>query len=108
MLTYLELFNYMKRGLRNGAWFKLPRLQKALYKAALFYAKHKGKITSIELITQLHNIIEKLLTPKLKILKRGFQKAQKLIEAYKKGYLSWCPELLQWLTDKNYIFYLGL
>jgi hypothetical protein len=98
----------MKRGLRNGAWFKLPRLQKALYKAALFYAKHKGKIINTELITQLHNIIEKLLTPKLRILRKGFEKARNLIEAYKKGYLSWCPELLEWLTDKNYTFWLGL
>ncbi|MGC9069163.1 MAG: hypothetical protein ACP5IZ_09370, partial [Thermoprotei archaeon] len=102
MITYLELFNYMKRGLRNGSWFKLSRLQKALYRAALSYAKHKGKIVNTELITQLYNIIEKLLTPGLRILKRGFERARKLIEAYKKGYLSWCPQILQWLTDPNY------
>jgi hypothetical protein len=108
MFTYNDLLGYMKRALRNGSWFKLPRLERALYRASLILAKMKGKILNADLITQLLEIIEKLLTPKMRIMKLGFQKAQKLIEAYKKGYLSWCPELLQWLTDKNYIFWLGL
>jgi hypothetical protein len=98
----------MKRGLRNGSWFKLTRLEKALYRAVLFYAKFKKRIINDDLIAQLYTIIEKLLTPGLKILKKGFERARKLIEAYKKGYLSWCPEILEWLSDPNYIFWLGL
>ncbi|MEM3833346.1 MAG: hypothetical protein QW128_07145 [Thermoprotei archaeon] len=108
MYTYIELFNYMKRGLRNGAWFKLKRLEKSLYRATLLYAKFKKRIINSELISQLNTIIEKLLTPGLKILKRGFERAKKLVEAYKKGYLSWCPELIEWLQDPKYIFWLGL
>jgi hypothetical protein len=108
MFTYNDLLGYMKRALRNGSWFKLPRLERALYRASLILAKMKGKILNADLITQLLEIIEKLLTPKMRIMKLGFQKAKELITAYKKGYLSWCPELLEWLTDKNYIFWLGL
>jgi len=48
MLTYLELFNYMKRGLRNGAWFKLPRLQKALLSENKRHEELLGRLKVIQ------------------------------------------------------------
>ena len=37
-ITYEELFTSLKKGLRNGNWRKLRFLDKALFRAAMWYA----------------------------------------------------------------------
>ncbi len=38
-ITYMGLFTSFRKGMRNGNWKRLNRLEKALYRAALWYAK---------------------------------------------------------------------
>ena len=38
-ITYEELITSLKKGLRNGNWRKLGFLDKALFRAAMWYAK---------------------------------------------------------------------
>ncbi|HID20400.1 MAG TPA: hypothetical protein EYP28_05645 [Methanophagales archaeon] len=42
--TYEELFASFRRGLRNGNWKKLSRLEKALYRVSLGYSSVQGAI----------------------------------------------------------------
>ena len=45
-LTYKELFTNFKKGLRNGNWRKLRFLDKALYRAAMGYARYGRSIVN--------------------------------------------------------------
>ena len=40
VLSYKDLFAHFKKGQRNGNWRELNRLDKALYRASLWYTKH--------------------------------------------------------------------
>jgi len=49
-ITYKELFTNFKKGLRTGNWRKLRFLDKALYRAAMGYAKRGGSIVNRKLV----------------------------------------------------------
>ena len=108
-ITYTGIFTSFRKGLRNGNWKRLNRLEKALYRAALWYAKHRGSIVNGELVEKLLVLVEKIKETKgMRIFKRGFKKAIELIEKYEeKGVFTWAPELKNWLREPDYIFWLG-
>ncbi|MGB7533068.1 MAG: hypothetical protein WA977_08875 [Halobacteriota archaeon] len=108
-LSYEELLTSFEKSLRNGKWRHLNPLDKALYRASLWYAKYRGSIVSASLVEKLLALAERLKETKgMKIFKRGFEKA---LEAYKKyeenGVFTWAPQLKGWLKDPGYIFWLG-
>ncbi|MBC8521086.1 MAG: hypothetical protein H8D26_03735 [Methanomicrobia archaeon] len=81
-LSYAELREKFKKGLRNGNWRKLNRKEKALYRAAMAYTKLRKKgemamdIVNRMLVEKLLGLIERLKETKGKrILKRGLKKA---------------------------------
>lgn len=84
-------------------------MDKALYRASLWYAKYNDSIVSMSLLEKLSGLIEKLKeTVGMKIFKKGFEKAVELTEKYEKnGVFTWMPQLKNWLKDPEYIFYLG-
>ncbi|MCK4475363.1 MAG: hypothetical protein KAU16_01410 [Methanophagales archaeon] len=108
-LTYNELFTNFKKGLRTGNWRKLRFLDKALYRAAIGYAKRGGSIANGMLVEKLLGFIEKLKETKgMRIFKRGFEKAVEMVARYEeKGVFAWAPRLKDWLKDPSYIFWLG-
>jgi hypothetical protein len=98
-----------KKGLRNGNWKRLKFLDKALYRASLWYAKHRGSIVNALLVEKLLEFIEKLKETKgMGIFKRGFRKAVEMHEkGEEKSVFAWAPQLKDWLRDPDYIFWLG-
>jgi hypothetical protein len=48
MLSYEELFTNLKKGMRNRNWKRLRFLDKALYRAAMWYVKRGGSIVSCQ------------------------------------------------------------
>ena len=44
MFTYEELLKDFRKGLRNGNWRKIRRLEKTLYQALLWYSRVQGAI----------------------------------------------------------------
>lgn len=109
MLTYKELLESFRKGLRNGNWRKQNFLNKALYRASLWYAKHQRSIVNTSLVEKLSALIEKLIETKgMRIFKRGFKKAvEMLAKGEEKRVFTWAPQLEQWLRDPDYIFWLG-
>ncbi len=109
MLSYKELLTSFRKGLRNRNWKRLNPLDKALYRASLWYAKHRGSIVNTSLVEKLSALIERLKETKgTRIFKRGFKKAVKLLEkGEEKGVFAWAPSLRHWLKDSDYIFWLG-
>ena len=109
MLTYEELFRSFKKGLRNGKWRKLDRVERAFYRASLGFSKIKGKIVNSTILEHLSNILQKLLeTPGMRIIKRGVERAMEMLEKYEQERVFvWAPLLKKWLTEKSYIEWLG-
>ena len=77
--SYTELLNLFRKGLRNGGWRRLDRLEKAFYRATLWYAKVKGEILNSKIISMLLGIAEKLReTLNVKIFRVGLERAGKM------------------------------
>jgi hypothetical protein len=107
MSTYNELLGAFKKGLRNGNWRKLHRVEKALVRASLWYLRIRGTIRNIKLTEMLSVLVDKLkMTSGARILKRGHEKAAALLNNGE-GIFSWAPSLRGWLKDPDYVFWLG-
>jgi len=107
MSTYNELLGAFKKGLRNGNWRKLRKLEKALVRASLWYLRVHGTIMNEMLVGKLSVLVDKLkMTTGARILKRGHEKAVALL-SNGEGIFSWAPSLRGWLKDPDYVFWLG-
>ena len=107
MFTHEELLRAFRKGLRNGNWRKLHRVEKALYRAALWYARVRGAIMNETLVGMLSVLVDKLkATSGARVFKRGYEKA---VELLNKGesIFAWAPSLRKWLKDPDYVFWLG-
>lgn len=105
-LTYEELKKCWIKGFRNGNIKKLNRLQKALYRACLAYARKVGKIVNEFLIGRLKSIIETLTTTfRTRALRAGLERLHALLL----GPVSkWAPQVRVWAHEESYILWLGL
>ena len=110
LITNMDLFASYKKGQRNGNWRKLNRLDKALYRASLWYTKHLGRIVNGTLVEKLLGLVKMLEETKgMRIFKIGLNKAAKLLEkGDEAGVFVWAPSLRKWLKDPTYIFWLGM
>ena len=61
VITYEELITSLKKGLRNGNWRKLGFLDKALYRAAMGYAKRGVSIVD-ETLVEKHFFQKEIFT----------------------------------------------
>ena len=109
MLSYEELFTDFKKGMRNGNWKRLRFLDKAIYRAAMWYVKHGGSIVGKMLVEKLSALVERLKETKgMRIFRRGFRKAIEILDkGEEKEIFVWAPRLRDWLRDRDYIFWLG-
>lgn len=104
---YEELKSEMRKGMRNGNWRRLNTPEKGFLRAAMWYARVKGKIVSSLVVVMLVDIIEKLReTIKDKIFHAGLAKAEEMLSSYKQVF-NWAPQLKEWLCDPDYVFWLG-
>ena len=60
-ITYEELIASLKKGLRNGNWRKLRFLDKALFRAAMWYAKRGGSVVN-ETLVEKHFFQKEIFT----------------------------------------------
>ena len=109
-MKYAELLSFFRKGLRNGNWHRLSHRRKGLYRAVLVYIRVKGEIVNSKLAAMVLSIIGKLTeTRRLRILKAGQEKANRILSTYgENGVFEWCPQLKEWLKEPDYIFWLGL
>ena len=105
-LTYKELRKCWIKGLRNGNVRKLSRLQRALYRACLMYARRVGRIVNEFLVGQLRPIVNILkVTFKVQALKAGLKRLQAMLSG---SVSEWAPQIKVWSRDETYIFWIGL
>jgi len=107
MITYEDILAGMRKGLRNGNWRKLRRVEKALYMASMWYARVRGAIMNETLVEMLSVLVEKLKATKgARMFKCGYEKAVELLSKGK-SIFAWAPSLRKWLKDPDYVFWLG-
>ena len=107
MFTREELLRDFRKGQRNGNWRKLSRLEKALFRASLWYSRVQGEIINEMLVGMLSMLVDKLkATSGARIFKQGFEKAVELLNKGE-GIFAWAPRSREWLKDPDYIFWLG-
>ena len=105
--TYDDLHTSFRKGQRNGNWRKLRRLEKALYRASLWYSKIRGGIINEKLVRMLSVLVAKLKETKgARVFKRGYEKAVVLLSRGE-SIFAWAPSLREWLKDPDYVFWLG-
>ena len=96
-----------RKGLRNGNWRKLCRLEKALYQASLWYSRRQGTIINELVVGKLSVLVAKLKATKgARIFKRGYEKAIELLDKGE-SIFAWAPLFKVWLKDPDYVFWLG-
>lgn len=122
VITHSMLRDKRRKGWIRGNWRVLSGKEKALYNAALAYTRPvkrrveiNGRRRKIEvartivetrLVEKLAALFDKLLeTRGMKIYKRGFEHAQRLLQRC--GTAVWASSLPQWLKDPDFIFWLG-
>jgi len=73
--TYTDLLASFRKGLRNGNWRKLRRVEKALFMASLWYSRVQGAIINEMVVRMLSMLVDKLkATSGARVFKRGFEK----------------------------------
>jgi hypothetical protein len=84
-------------------------LDKALYRASLWYTKRLRGIVNETLVKKLLVLVKRLGESKgMRIFKKGLKKAVNLLETGEEtGVFVWAPRLRHWLKDPDYIFWLG-
>jgi len=105
-LSYEELRKCWVKGFRNGNVRKLSRLQKALYRACLVYARKVGRIVNEFLVGRLKPIIETLTTTfKARALRAGLERLRAMLSS---PIARWAPQVRAWAREESYVLWLGL
>ena len=75
----------------------------------MWYVKRGGSIVNEMLAEKLSLLVERLKETKgMRIFKRGFKSALEMLDkGEEKGVFGWAPRLRDWLSDPDYIFWLG-
>lgn len=108
-LDYAMFSRAIRRGIRNGRWFKLESEKRALFSAAREFLRIGGKIVRLNLLKDLLRIIKDLTSSvKRRIWQRGLEAAHAMRRQFEKGFFDWCPQIRDWLEDPDYVFYLGV
>jgi hypothetical protein len=105
---FLELLASFRKGVRNGNWRRLSRLEKALVMTSIAYSKTYGRIVNPQLLEKLAYLVAMLKSTRgTRIVQRGYEKARALLSTGDRGIFSWAPALREWLQEPDYIFWLG-
>jgi len=105
-LSYEELRKCWVKGFRNGNVRKLSRLQRALYRACLAYARKVGRIVNEFLVGRLKPIMETLSTTfRARALRAGLERLRAMLSS---SVSKWAPQVRVWAREESYVLWLGL
>ena len=109
-LDFKILMSLRCKSLRNRKWFRLSSVERALFHCAIWVAKARGNVTSMNLLLALSKIILKLnATGRAYIMKVGSARAKEILSLLNEnGVFRWAPEAKGWFCDSSFIFYIGV
>ncbi|MFV9678041.1 MAG: hypothetical protein ACNYVW_10390, partial [Methanosarcinales archaeon] len=84
-------------------------LDKALFRAAMWYAKNGGSIVNGLRMAKLLALVGRLKETRGTRIFRGFVKASEMLNrSEENGVFVWAPRLKDWLKDPDYVFWRGM
>jgi len=109
-LSYKTLRDCKLKGMRNGGWRLLDKVQRSFYSVCMAYARLRGSIVNPHLVGLLRELIERIRsTPRIRALKAAMMEVDRVAPIYlKAGVFNWAPQLYRWLQDESYLIWLGL
>ena len=98
------------QGFRNGCWRRLSGVERAFFRASMWYARVRGRIVSARVVGLLCGILERLRrSVGSRLYGAGELRVRELSLAFAgKNVFGWCPRLEGWLREDRYILYLGV
>ena len=106
-IGFPDLKKYSVKGHRNGSWYKLRRVEKALFRASMWFTRVRSYIVSSKVSRMLRAIFQKLSGFKAKAASAGLERAGELKALYGKAG-SWATSVMKWLEETGFIIYLGV
>jgi len=105
VISYTDLLSIWKRGMRNGAFRRLPLLKRGLFRAALCYTRMIGRIINPRLVEMIKGVADRIGKGLgRRILERGMERAL----GFLKGRVCRIfPAVRRWIDDNGYILWLG-
>lgn len=104
-LTYSFLLSVWRKSMRTKTIKKLNPLEKAFLRAAVCYAKLKGRIVNSNLVEKLQSIVHRLCESlREKIFKHGIERATQMLKG---GCYRVFPVIRKWINEDAYIMWLG-
>jgi len=109
-LDYRSLVTLQRRSFRNGSWCRLPLVDRALFRCALWVARVRGGIVNLKLLVRVLGIVLRLLdTARMRIWRAGRARAEELRMRFEdRRIFDWAPRMRDWLAERSFVFYLGL
>jgi len=107
---YEAMHRLQLQGFRNGCWRRLSGVERAFFRASMWYMRVRGKIVSARVVGLLYGILERLKSSVgLRLYGAGELRVRELSSAFVgNAVFSWCPRLEAWLREDRYILYLGV
>lgn len=107
---FMGLLAVRRRGLRNGNWRRLSLVDRGLFRCAMWVARVRGGIANWKLLAKVLSVFLKLLeSHSTRIWIEGKVRAEELKRRFEDRRLfDWAPRAKGWLTEKCFVFYLGL
>ncbi|MDW7971362.1 MAG: hypothetical protein RMI53_05840 [Nitrososphaerota archaeon] len=104
-ISHEDLLSIWKKGFRNGSIKKFSHIERAFFRAAIYYSKIKGKIINPTLISKIKELADRVLkTIGTKIFEHGLNRAQRMLLG--KTYKIF-PIIRKWINEDSYIMWLG-
>jgi len=105
VVSYTDILSLWKKSLRNGSFRRLPLIEKGIFRAALLYAKMKGKIINPRLVGMIKGVADRVCkTLRQRIFQHGLNRARLMLSG--KCYRVF-PVVRKWIDDDGYILWLG-
>jgi len=109
-LSYEDLKACHLRGMRNGNWFLLDRVQRGFYRACMVYTRLSRPIRNPRLVGFLGDLMEKMRSSrKIRALRTAAKEVERIMPiCFNAGVFNWVPQLLRWLQEEQYLEWLGV
>ena len=105
VISYTDILSMWRKGLRNGAFRRLPMIEKGVFRAALCYAKMKGRIINKRLVEMVKGVADRICKSlRQRIFEHGLERAWLMLSG--KCYKIF-PVVRKWIDDDAYILWLG-
>jgi hypothetical protein len=104
-VSYADILSVWRKSLRNGSFRRLPLIEKGIFRAALCYAKMKGRIINPRLVGMIKGVADRVCKGlRRRMFEHGLNRAWNMLSG---KCCKFFPAVRKWMDDEGYILWLG-